>query len=78
MTPERTVAELLAAIGWRSIDGTPMTPSMAGRAAWDTEAVLDRLGAFIDEPGSHRRSAKPTPQGVTFARAALRTWTSTD
>ena len=76
--PERTVAELLSAIGWMSSDGAPMTPSLAGQAAWDTGAVLDRLGAFIHEPGSRRRSAKATSQGVTFARAALRTWTSTN
>jgi hypothetical protein len=74
---DATVAELLAAIGWESIDGTPMTPWMANDAAWDTKAVLRRLGAFVDEPGL-RWSASPTPQGVIFARAALRTWPSTD
>ncbi|MFC5260936.1 plasmid pRiA4b ORF-3 family protein [Kribbella qitaiheensis] len=75
--PYRTIAELLAAIGWMGIDGTPMTPSMAGQAAWDTDAVLRRLGALIDERGIHRRSAKSTPEGVVFARAALRTWPGT-
>jgi hypothetical protein len=74
--PNGTVAEILDAIGWRSIDGTPMTPSMAYQAAWDTSSVLHRLDALIDEPG-HRSSDKSTPQGVTFARAALRTWTGT-
>ncbi len=76
--PNRTIAETLAAIGWMGMDGTPMTPAMAGRAAWDTSTVLFRLGAFIDEPGIRGRSAKPTPQGVMFARAALRTWPSTN
>ena len=76
--PDTTVAELLTAIGWMGNDGTSMTPSMAGRAAWDTRSVLRRLGAFIDEPGIHRRSDKPTPQGVTFARAALSNWPSTN
>jgi hypothetical protein len=76
-SPSRTIAEILDAIGWRSIDGTPMTPSMAYQAAWDTSSVLRRLGAYIDEPGIHRRPDKPTPQGVTFARAALRTWPGT-
>lgn len=72
--PDTTIAELLTAIGWMSSDGRPMTPLMAGQAAWNTQAALRRLGAFINEPGIHRRSEKPTPQGVTFARAALRTW----
>ncbi|WP_020392348.1 plasmid pRiA4b ORF-3 family protein [Kribbella catacumbae] len=68
----RTIADVLAAIGWMGMDGTPMTPSMASQATWDTSTVLHRLGAYIDEPGIHRRSGKPTSQGVTFARAALR------
>lgn len=72
---DSTVAELLAAIGWGSIDGTPMTRSMASHAAWDTKAVLRRLGALVSDP-SHRWSDKVTPEGVTFARAALRTWPS--
>jgi hypothetical protein len=72
----RTIADVLAAIGWMDIDGTPMTPAMAGRATWDTRTVLHRLGAFVDGPGTYRRSDQPTPQGVTFARAALHTWPS--
>ena len=72
--PHRTIAELLSAIGWMNSNGTPMTPSLAGQAVWDTRAVLHRLGAYVSEPGIHRWSATPTPQGVTFARAALRTW----
>ena len=72
----RTIANVLGAIGWMGTDGTPMTPSMAGRATWDTSTALYRLGAFSDERGIHRRADKPTPQGVTFARAALHTWPS--
>jgi hypothetical protein len=75
--PDETIAELLSAIGWMSSDGTPMTPFLASEAAWDTKAVLHRLGAYINEPGIHRWSAKPIPEGVTFARAALRTWPGT-
>jgi hypothetical protein len=71
--PARTITELLSAIGWMSSDGTPMTPSLAGQAVWDTRAVLHRLGSYVNEPGIHRWSTTPTPQGVTFARAALRT-----
>jgi hypothetical protein len=74
--PDETIAELLTAIGWRSIDGTPMTPFLASEAAWDTRAVLHRLRAYINEPRSYW-SVKPTPEGVAFARAALCTWPST-
>ena len=76
-SPNPTIAEILTAIGWRSVDGTPMTPSMAGQATWETNSVLRRLGAYIDGPGIHRWSDKPTPEGVTFARAALRIWPGT-
>ncbi|MFI6681750.1 plasmid pRiA4b ORF-3 family protein [Kribbella sp. NPDC050470] len=73
---DTTVAVLLTAIGWGSLDGTPMTRWMANDAAWDTKAVLRRLGALVGDP-SHRRSDIATPEGVTFARAALRTWPGT-
>ncbi|QNE22563.1 plasmid pRiA4b ORF-3 family protein [Kribbella qitaiheensis] len=72
INPNRTGAEILGAVGWMGIDGAPMTPSMAAQAAWDASTVLYRLGAYIDEPGVVGRSYTPTPQGVTFARAALR------
>jgi Plasmid pRiA4b ORF-3-like protein len=74
---DTTIAEVLTAIGWRNDDGAPVTLSMAADAAWDTMTVLHRLGAFVTERGIHRQPAKPTPHGVTFARAALRTWPST-
>jgi hypothetical protein len=70
-----TVADLLSAIGWASPDGTPVTPYMAGQAAWDTKTVLRRLGALIEKPGTYQ--FVPTPQGVTFAQAALQTWPTT-
>ncbi|NEA30103.1 plasmid pRiA4b ORF-3 family protein [Streptomyces sp. SID13031] len=70
----RTIAEILTAIGWALSDGTPLTPSAASRAAWDTSTALHRLGAFIEERGTYGRPDKVTPEGVTFARAALRTW----
>lgn len=73
---DATVAEMLTAIGWASIDGTPFTPWMANDAAWDTKAVLRRLGALSNEAGILGPSST-TPQGVTFARAALRAWPST-
>jgi hypothetical protein len=66
--PNGFVAEMLHAIGWRDGDGSPITGGMAGSAAWDTRTVLHRLGGLVDWPG------RPTPDGVAFARAALRTW----
>jgi hypothetical protein len=68
-----TVARFLRDIGWASSDGTPLSGSLAARAAWDTRAVLRRLGAVRDEPGPYRPE-QPTPDGARFARAALRTW----
>ncbi|MGW6278755.1 plasmid pRiA4b ORF-3 family protein [Kribbella sp. NPDC055071] len=65
------LANLLAAIGWGDQDGTPVTPGMANDAAWDCMSVLRRLGAVIREPRDHRFDV-PTPEGVMFARAALR------
>lgn len=71
--PDEIAARLLDAIGWVSGDGSDLTKFAAGRASWDTETVLRRLGAFTDD-GHPGRVATPTPEGVTFARAALRTW----
>lgn len=68
-----TVADLLGAIGWMSGDGTPLTGSMASHAAWNTTAVLRRVGAFTDEHDFDRQK-RPTPNGITFARAALTTY----
>jgi len=70
---DATVARFLDAIGWISGDGTPLTGSMAAYAAWDTKTVLRRLGGFTDD-GRAYGPERPTADGVTFARAALRTW----
>lgn len=72
----RTVADLLTAIGWQASDRGPVTPSMAIEATWDTSVVLHRIGALVDERGMYGRSDIPTPHGAIFARAALRTWPS--
>jgi hypothetical protein len=62
----------VAAIGWMNSDGTPLTNMAASQATWDTRTVLRRIGALPDQhPGG---TAGPTPEGVTFARAALVTW----
>ena len=71
--PDVTTARLLSAIGWVTGDGTELTELTAGHASWDTRIVLQRLGALTDD-GHLRPAAKPTAEGVTFARAALRTW----
>jgi len=71
--PDVTTARLLSAIGWVNGDGTELTELTAGHASWDTKTVLRRLGALTDD-GHLRPAAKRTAEGVTFARAALRTW----
>jgi hypothetical protein len=68
-----TTARLLSAIGWVNGDGTELTELTAGHASWDARIVLRRLGALTDD-GHLRPAAKATAEGVTFARAALRTW----
>ena len=70
---EAMIARMLSAIGWVVADGWPLTEHVAFRASWYTDAVLRRLGALPDELDSHGSDA-PTKDGVTFARAALRTW----
>lgn len=67
------VARLLGAIGWVNGDGTEIDDLGAAQACWDTQKVLRRLGALAGD-GLLRQRAEPTPGGVTFARAALRTW----
>ncbi|MHA6618566.1 plasmid pRiA4b ORF-3 family protein [Pseudonocardia sp. DLS-67] len=66
------IARALQAIGWMRGDDSPLTGSDAGHAAWDTRALLRRLGALAGEP--YRRDERATPDGITFARAALRSW----
>jgi hypothetical protein len=66
------IARSLHAIGWMRGDGSPITGSDAGHAAWATRSMLRRLDALTGD--SYRRDERPTPHGITFARAALRTW----
>ncbi len=68
--PTATITQLLGAIGWTTDDDFPVSGMMANQAAWDTAAVLRRMGALTAE-GGHERS---TPHGAMFARAALTTW----
>jgi Plasmid pRiA4b ORF-3-like protein len=70
---DEVLARLLGAIGWISGDGTELTGWAAAHAAWDTRTVLRRLGALsYDRHGLG--PGEPTQEGVSFARAALRTW----
>jgi hypothetical protein len=66
------IVRTLHAIGWMRGDGSPLTGFDAGGAARGTRAVLRRLNALTGD--SFRRDERPTPDGITFARAALRTW----
>jgi hypothetical protein len=72
-TLDETTGRLLAAMGWTSPGGTPLTGAAAAGAAWNTRTVLRRLGAFSGAPGRDH-AARPTADGVTFARAALVSW----
>jgi hypothetical protein len=69
-----TIARLLAASGWMLEDGRPLIDRAAAQAAWDTKAVLRRIGAFTEDRRGFHDSDEPTKAGVTFARAALRAW----
>jgi hypothetical protein len=67
-----TIARMLSAIGWMNSDGGPLTGAEAARATAGTHAALAWLGALpFDEAGP---APWPTPEGVEFARAALRSW----
>jgi hypothetical protein len=66
------IVRTLRAIGWMRGDGNPLTGFDAGGAVRDTRALLRRLEALTGD--SFRRNERPTPDGVTFARAALRAW----
>ncbi|GAA5134019.1 plasmid pRiA4b ORF-3 family protein [Pseudonocardia adelaidensis] len=69
---DAVIARTLNAIGWTRGDGRPLTGYDAGYAAWGTRTLLRRLDALTG--GSYRREERPTPHGITFARAALRIW----
>ena len=71
-TLNATIAGMLTAIGWMSTDGGALTGGQAAQAADSTRAVLGRLGVL--PAAGARRLPWPTPEGVAFARAALRTW----
>lgn len=65
------VAESLDALGWMTADYEPLTADYAARAWRDTRTVLRYLGGLT---GRYVLDERATPDGVTFARAALTTW----
>jgi hypothetical protein len=67
---EATITDLLGVLGWMHSDGDPLTAQIA----WETSAVLRRLGCFAADRPPYYRSPKPTAEGVELARAALQTW----
>ena len=76
-----TIARMLSAIGWMNDDGGPLTGAEAARATAGTHATLRWLGALPGEtlpgetlPEEAGPGPWPTPEGVAFARAALRSW----
>jgi hypothetical protein len=71
-----TIARMLNAIGWMNGDGGPLTGADAARATAFTHATLRWLGAlpFETPPDETEHAPWPTPEGVAFARAALRSW----
>jgi hypothetical protein len=78
VTLNATIAWMLTALGWMNTDGSPLTGGQAAQATGSTRAVLGRLGALPDGAGrggpGPGGSPWPTPEGMAFARAALRTW----
>jgi hypothetical protein len=71
---EGLIASLLAALGWRHLDGSAVSPMTVSRQLWDTRAVLRRLGVFSAGEEPRHRGQEPTPDGRRFARAALQRW----
>jgi len=63
-----TIARFLTASAWMLADGRPLTGGAAARAAWDTKAVLQRIGAFAPaRPGCYdsdepTKPASPSPE----------------
>lgn len=62
----------LGSLGWVPRDGGPLDRWHVQRAAESTLEVLRRLGAYPRE--GYDWGSTPAPEGVAFARAALRTW----
>jgi hypothetical protein len=69
---EDRLAAGLSALGWTPRGGGRVEPWHVRRWAGQTGEVLHRLGAYPRAGFGWSRT--PTPEGVAFARAALRAW----
>jgi hypothetical protein len=65
---DRTIAETLGGLGWMQQDGRPLDRYAAITLTRHDHAILQRLGALAPGTGW---PGTATPDGVTFARAAL-------
>jgi hypothetical protein len=74
---DATIATILDAAGWRHRNGAPLSAWDAAHTTWNTRTLLRRLGGLTEQSAVPSR-AEPTADGVTFARAALRTWANTE
>jgi len=64
------VEAVMPAIGWVLFDGSPMSAAEMRRGSGLTRAVLERLGVISRiTPNKHANR-----EGISLARAALRTW----
>jgi hypothetical protein len=64
------LAAALHALGWAGSGGVSLQSWQVRSLAGLTVTVLERLGAYEPDPDHH--TGHPTPEGVAFARAALR------
>jgi hypothetical protein len=71
------LVECVRALGWAYADGSPLDTWAAQSAAAGTEDTLWHLGVYERSGAGTRSRHAITPQGVMFARAALRTWPHT-
>ena len=64
------LAAALHALGWAGSGGESLQGWQVRSLAAVTVTLLERLGAHVPDPDN--RTLRPTPEGVAFARAALR------
>lgn len=64
------MAAALHALGWAGSGGESLQSWQLRGLAGLTTTLLERLGAY--EPDPDHRPGRPTPEGVAFARAAVR------
>jgi hypothetical protein len=72
--PLEYAARMMWEAGYQLSDDTPLTRWDARDAAHDTYIAMTRLGALVQDWRKLSDPERPTRDGATFARAALRTW----